>query len=229
MKTIWILPLLILISSCGNPTIEEYYYPDGSIMNRYIIEDEDHYRYETFYENGSLQETGYIVKGKLEGFGITYYENGKIESTSTFKNGLYNGAIIFYDQNGEITERKYYLEDELFFAQVFKDNKLEQEHVIPIITQKINKDNELSFLVTIPFNDTLNYFNRTIDVKYAFAKDSASWEFDKVKSSLRLNKTQNEFEIVYDEYFQDDNFIKTLSTINVSKERAYLKVQRIKR
>lgn len=61
--------------------------------------------YKVFYEDGTLQEIGFIDEGKVNsGTKRVYYPNGKLHKLIPFYKGSLEGERIFYFKNGQIEE-----------------------------------------------------------------------------------------------------------------------------
>ena len=58
--------------------------------------------YETYYENGQLQEKGTFVDGELHGPAEGYYENGQLEGKGTYVAGERDGPAELYHENGQL-------------------------------------------------------------------------------------------------------------------------------
>lgn len=185
---------------------------------------------EQFYENGNIKLFAFIENGEFDGIYKDYHENGKLQTVANYNNGKLSGLRKTYHFNGVLDNHKYYDDDdEYFYVQVFEENQIIKEHVVPQINQNINDIEKLSFDVTIPFNDSLGYFNSYIDVFYKLSNDSVFWGGDKELGVFRFDKMQNEFTIEIEDRFADSLFLKTLSVINNSELLGFLEVKKIKK
>ena len=70
--------------------------------------------WESYYEDGQLDEKGNFKDGKQEGPWIGYYDNGQLESKVNLKDGKIEGPWIGYWKNGQ-----------LWFKGNYKDGKRE--------------------------------------------------------------------------------------------------------
>lgn len=61
-------------------------------------------KHETFYDDGSLKQTGQYKNGKKTGTWKYYLKNGKISEVSNYRNGVAHGPYKYYFDTGEIEE-----------------------------------------------------------------------------------------------------------------------------
>ena len=69
--------------------------------------------YETFYDNGQLQEKGNYKEGKIHGLSESFYPTGIIRSKGNFISGLRDGLWGFYSPNGQLKEMGNFKNGEL--------------------------------------------------------------------------------------------------------------------
>ena len=60
--------------------------------------------------NGSVEEEGFYLNGKMVKTWISYFEDGKVSIKANFKNGLRHGSWLIYDENGNIKYEILYSE-----------------------------------------------------------------------------------------------------------------------
>ena len=228
MRKIWIFLMVFCSLSCWNTSIEETYYPNGSVEKRIVRKNDYQYCFEKFFENNNLKATGCLEYGELKGVTKAYFENGQIETVSTFENGKIIGVQKTYFPNGDINEHKYYLNGKYYYVKIFEENKFNKEHIIPLISEKNRGNDKISFDVSIPFNDSLDYYNSYVDVYYKFSEDSIKWGDDLEKGVFRFDKAHNYHSIEYSKDTSGILFLKTLSVVNSSEVLGYLKVHRIR-
>ena len=58
--------------------------------------------YTLIRNNGSIEEEGYYLNGKMVGTWTSYYTNGVINIRANFKNGLRHGSWTIYEESGKI-------------------------------------------------------------------------------------------------------------------------------
>ena len=58
--------------------------------------------YETYYENGQLQQKGTYAAGELDGPYENYHDNGELEQKGTYVAGERHGPWEFCNSNGEL-------------------------------------------------------------------------------------------------------------------------------
>ncbi len=64
--------------------------------------------YKYYYDNGQLENTGYLENGLKTGEWKMYYDNGKLKNTRQYTNDKYNGKYIDYYKNEQIEEKGNY-------------------------------------------------------------------------------------------------------------------------
>lgn len=224
MKIICILLLIILTNSCKDTKVKEYYYPDGSLELRLTEVGNNIYDGVEFYENGSIKSKGRMIGDLAHGTRTTYFENGQIEAISNYDMGEKNGLMKIYYPNGEIDRYLYFLKDEIFYDQFFKDGKIIKEHVIPIITKKKKSGGGCFIDISIPFSDTLAFYNYTINIVYKFSPDSTKWGYEPDEGKFRLDKSISGFRIDCDKNINNYKFIKTLASISGRDTLAYMNI-----
>lgn len=227
MKIICILSILILTYSCRNSKVKETYYPDGSIKVRMTEIGQKLYERESYYENGNLKSKMSMIGDLAHGNMTTYFDNGQIEAIYNYNMGEKNGLMKIFDRNGEIDRYLYFLNDEIFFDQFFKNGKIVKEHVIPIITEKKKSGGGCYIDISIPFNDTLDFYNYTINLVYKFSQDSTTWGYEPDEGKFRLDKSISGYRIDCDKNINNYNFIKTLSSISGRDTLAYMNIVEI--
>ncbi len=229
MNKIIFFLILVFLFSCVDKSNQETYYPNGSVKVRITSKNSNRICFEKFYKNGIIKIIACKENGEFDGRYEGYHENGNLQTIANYNNGKLSGLRETYHLNGVLDNYKYYKDDEYFFVQFFEDNQIIKEHVIPQINQNTNDIEKLSFDVTIPFNDSLGYFNSYIDVFYKFSNDSVFWGEDKEFGVFRFDKMQNEFTIEIEKRNADSLFLKTLSVINSSELLGFLEVKKIKK
>ena len=75
--------------------------------------------YQTYYENGNLEETHYKKDGTFNGLVTKYDSNGTKVGEYEVTNGLRNGTTSTYYNNGNIESIKEYLNDTLIGTAYF--------------------------------------------------------------------------------------------------------------
>ena len=90
MKKTLLLTLALIASGCGPP--------DGP--------------YETYYDNGQLEETGTLKDGCWDGPYETYHPNGQLESKRTYRDGDRDGLWETYYENGQLRNEGTYKDGE---------------------------------------------------------------------------------------------------------------------
>jgi len=228
MKKILIFVFLIGLISCVDSDKNNSYYSDGSIKQKVISNNFNRICYEDFYQNGNLKIKACKVKGEYEGLYKAYHINGKPKTIANFHKGKLDGLRKTFHLNGELDNYKYYQDDEFYFVQIFEENQISEKHVVPKVTQNKLENGHISFDLSIPFIDSLEYYNDFIDLSYKLSNDSIYWGKEKELGKFRLNKNQNRKNIELENGVTDSLFIKILSVINGSKTDGYLEVKRIK-
>ena len=60
-----------------------------------------------YYDDGSIESNGYLMKNKKEGVWVYYHQNGKIKEKGTYKSGIKDGPWVYHTEEGK---RDYYIE-----------------------------------------------------------------------------------------------------------------------
>ncbi len=227
MKTSWILFLIILTYSCKDQSVSESYYPSGALKVRVTDLGNNLSIGESYYENGNLKSKGSMIGLVTHGIMTDYFDNGQTEAIYNYNMGKLNGLMKIFDRNGEIDRYLYFLNDEIFFDQFFKNGKIVKEHVIPIITEKKKSGGGCYIDISIPFNDTLDFYNYTINLVYKFSQDSTTWGYEPDEGKFRLDKSISGYRIDCDKNINNYNFIKTLSSISGRDTLAYMNIVEI--
>jgi len=66
-------------------------------------------RYIDYYNNGHIQNEGYLVNGKLNGELTIYYKNGMKQSVSNYQNGITHGFRHQYYKNGALMDSREFI------------------------------------------------------------------------------------------------------------------------
>lgn len=218
--------VLTLLFSCKNPNVTESFYPNGSLLERDEKINKNVYKIDIFYENGKLLRTGYGIDGHFEGIVKTFDESGKISIIASYKYGKYNGLVQYFLPNGEIESCKYYLNDSLFYVKQYKKNKIDKVFAIPLISKKIESNKKGTVIISMPFIDSLDYYDKQINVKYKFFKDSTIWDIEKKDGEFSLSNSKNTFQIKF--YPYKYSFIETISSVSDNEILGYFNIKRIK-
>ena len=80
----------------------------GQKDNSIIMED-NRIKKITYYEDGSIRETGYYdMKGNRIGVWVMYHNNGNVIMVGEFKNGLKHNEWTVYNSNGVLISRMFF-------------------------------------------------------------------------------------------------------------------------
>lgn len=227
MKINWIFILIVLIYSCKDTKVKNYYYPNGALELRLTEVGYNIYEGVEYFENGNIKSKGRMIGDLAHGIMTTYFENGQISSIYNYDMGKKNGLMKIFNRNGEINTYKYFLNDELFFAQIFKNGKIVEEHVIPIITEKKKTEGGCYIDITIPFNDTLDFYDYKINLRYKFSQDSTTWGYEKDEGTFSLDKSHRQYIIDCSKNTNNYKFIKTLSSIKGRDTLSYMNITEV--
>lgn len=91
----------------------DFYYPNGQLKETGFFAKNQHYdSLKHFHENGNLEyEAWYNENGREQGTVNYYYPNGQLEFSYTSKNGTPTGNAKRYYENGDLKETIGYNED----------------------------------------------------------------------------------------------------------------------
>ncbi|WP_299338393.1 hypothetical protein [uncultured Psychroserpens sp.] len=70
-------------------------------------------KYIDYYINGSIQEIGQMINGKVNGKVTYFFYQGKKRAIKQFKNGKLDGEQLNFYLNGTVSNRKYYVNNKL--------------------------------------------------------------------------------------------------------------------
>ena len=213
--------------SCRDHSVSESYYPNGALKIRVTDLGNSLKIGESFYENGSIESKGRMIGDLAHGLMTTYFDNGQISSICNYNMGKRDGLMKIFNRNGEIDEYLYFLNDELFFDQIFKNGQIVKEHVIPIITEKKTSDGDCYIDIKIPFNDTLDFYDYIINLRYKFSQDSTTWGYEKDEGVFTLDKSHIQYIIDCSKNVNNYKFIKTLSSIKGRDTLSYMNITEV--
>lgn len=109
-----LIALLLLLSSCNSKTKaeksnaektsgKEQLRKGETLLTDTLLESKKFIFQKTFYENGSVMQTGFYSPDTImQGKWINYYPNGKVESITNYANGLKDGFFKSYHENGQL-------------------------------------------------------------------------------------------------------------------------------
>ncbi len=97
-------------------------YENGSVKKNYTILPEG-YKVVSYYQDGSVSETGYFNTNKEKtGEWISYHNNGQVSAKANFKNDKKDGLWEMYDFNGKLFMVINYVNGKLKYAFTAKQD-----------------------------------------------------------------------------------------------------------
>lgn len=79
------------------------FYPDGQVeKSGYVINNDNEGSWEYYYPTGQLESEGKFVNNLPEGKWISYYPNGNKKSEGFYKRGKQDEAWIYYNEQGGV-------------------------------------------------------------------------------------------------------------------------------
>jgi antitoxin component YwqK of YwqJK toxin-antitoxin module len=223
--------------SSGNLIEEIEFMPDGNSKiifacdkNRKPTVKNGTGTYKTFYEDGSIMQTGTIKNGGRSGIWVSYYQNGFSKEEGEFLNGIYkllnswdkNGKRQIINGNGDFTS--YYEETiSIYESGNYKDGlKSGSWKIFSPDNNKIMQ--EINFVDgKMSGNIKLYYENGNVYMKGLYADDKKDgewkWYFESgnIESSVRFNAGEKEGvqtfwsesgEKLKEEFYKNGMFIK---------------------
>jgi antitoxin component YwqK of YwqJK toxin-antitoxin module len=110
-----------LVCSCGEKDSETFFYKDGSVKEKIVVDSDNVLEGESYYENGVISARYRDVDGKLDGEQIKYYLNGKIKAILNYNNGVKNGEFFIYYESGMPLLKEYYVNGKLHGEKINYD------------------------------------------------------------------------------------------------------------
>ena len=118
------------MSNTNNSTnlklIETFYDEAKTKVNERYFVDENYLRqglYESFYENGQLEERYTFKNDELDGLFKKFNRDGDLIERCTYKDGLKQGLYESFDENGQLEQKCMYKDDKPWHSVINTVNK----------------------------------------------------------------------------------------------------------
>lgn len=177
MRLVIFIMVLVLAQSCNKQREVRVYNDAGHLEEKYYI-DKDSVRngpYESYYDNGQLQEKAFYRNGLLDGERVLYFENGQSEIVEHYLEGRMHGPYEVYYASGapllkQVFDRdtlrgeslRFYengqLEEKVFFVDNLENGPFQEFHENGQLHwegQYLNGDNEFGLLKEYDESGTL--------------------------------------------------------------------------
>ena len=78
--------------------------------------------FRSWYENGSLKDSGDYSNGRKNGLWKSWYQDGQIESTGSYSNSLHEGEWNWYYENGKPSTKEIYVKNKITKLECYNEN-----------------------------------------------------------------------------------------------------------
>ena len=185
--------LLILNFSCNNEKSLKKYYSNGNLKLKITLNKKGipNGKFEQYFENGKLKDSGKYINGIITDSVYSYYENGQIKEKGVFHNGHKQNWWKVFDKNNKILKKEEYYE--------VNDSAYLNQNIQFDSNGKINYSKSTFFNFKIP--DTLKLGKNLINNNeyYTYEKGSGNYHYvsiiidneyskNKIKKDTFLNK-----------------------------------------
>lgn len=86
-------------------------------------------RYIDYYNNGKIQNEGFLAGGKLNGQLTIYFKKGKLKSITNYKDGIPDGFANDYYTNGALQQSREYIDGKIKLLNLYFPNGSVQNEI----------------------------------------------------------------------------------------------------